>query len=206
MGRPREHGEKTRLALLGAAESLVAARGLDALSVRAMAADIGSSVRAVYSVFGSKHGLMVALAQRGFQLLMNEVDSVPLTGDPAADLVRAATLGFRPFVLGHPDLFKLLFIQSDIKIRPDVDDASEEAFGRLGARLERAGADGVVPDRPVAELGMEFHALCQGLATLELCGAMPPGQAERIWTHSFEDLVAGWRARAVATGTVARGE
>jgi len=56
MGRPREHDEATRAALLEAAERIVADRGPTALSVRAVAEAAGTSTRAVYSLFGSKDG------------------------------------------------------------------------------------------------------------------------------------------------------
>ena len=54
MGRPREHDEHTRVALLAAAEQLVAEGGPTQLSVRAVADAAGTSTRAVYSLFGSK--------------------------------------------------------------------------------------------------------------------------------------------------------
>ena len=67
MGRPREHDERTRAALREAAERLVAAGGPGALSVRAVAEEAGTTTRAVYSVFGSKEGLVVdALARDAF--------------------------------------------------------------------------------------------------------------------------------------------
>lgn len=196
MGRPREHDALTRLALLKAAESLVARGGLDAVSVRAVAEEIGTSVRAVYSVFGSKEGLIRGLAERGFQLLMNQVDSAPSTLDPATDLVAAALSGFRPFAIEHPDLFRLLFIWPGIDLGPDVGAAGKVAFGRLDARLESARLAGLLPDRPFSELRLEFHALCQGLASLELCGVIAGAPADRLWADSIDDLLTGWRARA----------
>lgn len=196
VGRPREHDARTRLALLDAAEALVARGGLDAVSVRAVADEIGTSVRAVYSVFGSKEGLIRGLAERGFQLLMDGVDSAPLTSDPATDLAAAAIRGFRPFAIEHPDLFRLVFVWSGIDLGPDVGAAGKVALRRLEARLESARAAGLLPERPSSELGLEFHALCQGLASLELCGAIARAQADRLWADSIDDLLTGWLARA----------
>jgi AcrR family transcriptional regulator len=203
VGRPREHDEGTRLVLLDAAEALVGRGGLEAVSVRAVADSAGTSVRAVYSLFGSKEGLVRALAQRAFELLMARVDSTGTTADPAADLASAALHGFRPFALDHPDLFRVAFVWGGVDLGPDVGEASARAFGRLAARIERARAAGLVPDRPVEELGCEFHALCQGLASLELCASMTGAQADRLWAHSVGDLMAGLRARAAAESAVA---
>ena len=70
MGRPREHDERTRAALLAAAERIVAEGGPAALSVRAVADAAGTTTRAVYSLFGSKDGLLVeALARDAFEFL-----------------------------------------------------------------------------------------------------------------------------------------
>jgi AcrR family transcriptional regulator len=205
VGRPREHGPQTRLALLDAAEALVARGGLEALSVRAVAEEIGSSVRAVYSVFGSKEGLIRGLAVRGFELLMEEVDSVPITADPTADLAGAAIKGFRPFALRHPDLFRLIFVGSRVDLGTGAGEASANAFGRLAARLEHAREARIVPDRPINELGLEFHALCQGLASVELCGLVSTTQADQMWTDSLKDLLAGWQGAATAPrGTAAQ--
>ena len=82
MGRPKEHDEATRAALLAAAERLIDEEGPDAASVRAVADQVGTSTRAVYSVFGSKQGLLEALATRFFEELQAATDAIPLTDDP----------------------------------------------------------------------------------------------------------------------------
>jgi AcrR family transcriptional regulator len=114
VGRPREHDDLTALALLDAAERLVAADGIEALSVRRVAGAVGTTTRAVYSVFGSKDGLVVALGARAFDLLRAAIDLVPATDDPAADLVEAGVGVFRRFVLQHPALFRLAVQQMEI--------------------------------------------------------------------------------------------
>lgn len=203
MGRPREHDAHTRVALLAAAEELIAKGGFDAVSVRAVAGQAGTSTRAVYSVLGSKHGLIRALAQRAFELLAEQVAAVPLTSDPVADLRSAAIDGFRRFVLDHPDLFRLAFVWSPVELGRDTADASSRALVGLTSRIERAQTVGALPERPVIELALEIHAICQGLAALELCGLLPGANEERIWTEAVGDLLTGLAARAVSdTSTV----
>ena len=88
MGRPREHDEHTRAALRAAAERLVADGGVAAFSVRAVADQAGTTTRAVYSLFGSKDGLLVdALAQGAFDYLTEGIDALGDTDDPVADLI-----------------------------------------------------------------------------------------------------------------------
>src|SRR5215212_9156269 len=88
VGRPQEHNEKTRAALRAAAERLVARGGAGAFSVRAVADEAGTTTRAVYTLFGSKDGLLIdALAQGAFEILADGIDDLPDTDDPVADLI-----------------------------------------------------------------------------------------------------------------------
>ena len=198
MGRPRLHDERTRAELLDAAEVIVGKDGIDALSVRSVAGNIGASTRAVYSVFGSKEALLGGLAERAFELLMDAVDAVPISDDPGFDLSQALVRGFRPFAVAHPDLFRLAFVWSPVQPGPGVLNASAAALTRLTGRIERAQGAGLLPKGDINQLVLELNAVCQGLASLELCGMLPGRDAERIWSDSVGDLLAGLRTRAGA--------
>ena len=45
--------------------------------------------------------------------------------------------------------------------------------------------------RTVRDATTQFHALCEGLAALELREALPPKDAERIWRDALTALIAG---------------
>jgi AcrR family transcriptional regulator len=185
------HGEQTRRALLSAAELLVAQNGVQALSVRAVADAVGTSTRAVYSVFGSKEALVRGLATHAFELLMQAVNAIPLTDDAVADLQACILFGFRPFALKHPDLFRLALVWSPVSPDATVFEASETALSRLQLRVERLGAAGVLGDRNVREVTFELAMVSNALANLEICG-MPPGvDADQIWRHTLSDIVRG---------------
>src|SRR5215475_13893329 len=89
VGRRKLHGEQTAEALLDTAERIVEADGIDALTVRRVADGAGTTTRAVYSLYGSKEGLIVALGLRAFDYLRTGLEARPQTADPAADLVDA---------------------------------------------------------------------------------------------------------------------
>src|SRR4051794_17905331 len=111
MGRPREHDAETAAALVDAAERVLQAQGLEALTVRRVATEVGTSTRAVYSLFGSKQGLVIALGQRAFEILGEGLEALPETDDPAADIVESGMLVFRRFALDHPSLFRMIALQ-----------------------------------------------------------------------------------------------
>jgi len=196
MGRPREHDETTRVALLDAAEALVAAGGPDAVSVRAVADAVGTSTRAVYSLFASKDGLLAALAQRAYELLTAAITRLPETDDPAADLVEAALTVFRPMAIEHPSLFRLAFLKAvpTLPLTSGTREASTVAFGLLCERFERLQAAGQLgAGRDVRGSAAVFNALCEGLATTELrvTGLLGPDPAA-AWRDAFATLVAGF--------------
>lgn len=195
MGRPREHDERTSVALLEAAERIVDEGGLEALSVRRVANEVSATTRAVYSLFGSKDGLVVALGIRAFGLLRDGIDALPVTNDAVGDLVEAGAVVFRRFALDHPVLFRLGVLK--VAVSPELAcqfrDAAEHALAGLHYRIGRLAEGGQLGTRGVADAACEFHALCEGLASIEL-RAMMPREGDRLWRDALRSLLMGWRA------------
>jgi AcrR family transcriptional regulator len=195
MGRPREHDDTTRLALLDAAERLVDEFGPDAASVRAVADAVGTTTRAVYSGFGSKRGLLEALATRLFEELSAAIDRLPLTDDPAADLVEAGVGAFRATALAHPSLYRLVFMRvvPDLELGAEFGKVARRAFEQLEVVVARLPLP--VTAQVVHERALAFHALTEGLASMELRGSMlDPARAAAIWREALEALVRGFYA------------
>jgi AcrR family transcriptional regulator len=195
MGRPRVHDERTERELLAAAEGLLAAGGVQALSLRQLAEAAGSTTRAVYSVFGGKEGLLRALFRQAFLALADDLDALPLSDDPAADLVAAGVPGFRGWARSHPDLFRLVFEASAPPVEAPDPDAGVQAFARLLARIRRCVEAGLLPAGREIEIGLSFHALCEGLGSLEARGRFPllAGQdPEGLWRSALTALVKGY--------------
>ena len=188
MGRPREHDERTAAALLAAAERAVQHGGIEALSVRGVAAEVGTTTRAVYSLYGSKDGLVAALAARPFELLREGLESVPVTDDAAADIV-AAALMYRRFSNEHPSLWALgvQYVPRSETVRVvawESLDLLKKKLGRLRLR-----------DRTVDQATLQFHALCEGMAAVERRAMPGISDWETMWRQAFEALVAGFAAQ-----------
>jgi AcrR family transcriptional regulator len=203
VGRRREHDDGTRAALRAAAERLVAGGGPAALSVRAVAAEAGTTTRAVYSLFGSKEGLVVdALAQSAFEFLADGVDKLVETDDPVADLVAVGVPVFRTLVLEHPALYRIAFqrIMPGLRAGPEVTAARALAHTRLHAKIQRVEDAGLLGTKTVLEAAVEFNAMLEGLANAELRGStlpiLPPGTEERTWRDALTTVVRGFAASA----------
>jgi AcrR family transcriptional regulator len=199
MGRPKQHDDTTREALLAAAENLVEQRGAGALSVRAVADEIGTSTRAVYSTFGSKDGLLGALAKRSFDMLRDAIAELPHTNDPARDLVQAALTVFRPMAVEHPSLFRIAFLRAapDVELGPEVSDAARAGYELLTERVQRLADAGLLGGRDVQVATHEFNAMCFGMSVMELVNPEQLGpDPQRAWRAAFQTLINGFRAPA----------
>lgn len=205
MARPRIHDETTGDELLHAAAALLREHGPEQLSVRQLAATAGTSHRAVYALFGSKQGLIDALAAHGYTDLARRVAAIPATHDPVADLVRAGTHGFRAFATTEPALFRLTFeeVSAQVLGEPRVRAAAGASYQALAHWVGRAREAGMVHDeRTDAQCCFAFHAACQGLASCELATWRPP-DGPGFWRgKSPEDLDEAWHdtLAAVVTG------
>ncbi len=191
------------MALLDAAEWLVAEEGLEALSVRGVARAAGATTRAVYSLFGSRDGLVVGLGIRAFNLLGEAIEALPATDSPASDVVRAGVTVFRRFALDHPVLFRLAVQQVAVPpaLGQEFRGAAERALEGLMSRIARLAETRQLGARSARKAACEFHALCEGLAALELRGAFSVTEGERIWNDALAALVAGWNSFELTWGS-----
>ena len=195
MGRPRQHDESTREALLAAAERIVETAGPGALSVRGVADAIGTTTRAVYSSFGSKDGLLNALAQRSFELLRDALSLLPETNDPLQDLIDAAVSVFRPMAIEHPAMFALAFLRAapDLELDSETQVAARAGLTLLRQRVQRLADADLLGGRDVTIATAQFNAMCQGMATTELRnGAFLGRYPKQSWQSAFEALVNGF--------------
>jgi AcrR family transcriptional regulator len=197
VGRPKVHDQQTAALLLRRAERIVEAEGLPALSLRRLADETGVSSRAVYSLFGSKDGLVAALGARAFEWLGAAVAAAPLTDDAAADLVEAGANAFRRLATEHVALFQIGVQGSwSPEVCEPIVAAANDAWQHLLARTKRLEAANQLGSRSAQEAAVEFHAMCEGLAVIEIRGQLTSmtngADAEAVWRRSLSALVAGF--------------
>jgi AcrR family transcriptional regulator len=191
VGRRREHHEGTATALLDAAERIVAAGGMHALVLRDLAREAGTTTRAVYSLFGSKVGLLSALGERAFNLLQEGIEALPASDRPSDDLVEVALI-FRRFALEHPALFSIAFHDADPAIWPRFRAAAVDALAVLDKRFDPLADANLLGGRSVAEASTQFRALGEGIAWTELRGNPLPPEPERFWRNAFHAMITGF--------------
>ncbi len=204
MGRPREHNEQTRGELRASAERLLAQGGPAALSVRAVADEAGTTTRALYSVFGSKDGLVDALAQTAFEFLFTEIDALPESDDPANDLVDVGLKVFRRLVREHPALYRIAFqrVVPGLRAGRELTAARQRALQQLHRKIGRLDEAGLLGHTSVPAATVAFEAVMEGLANAELRGGtlpiLPEGEEERAWHQALVTVIRGFRKGGAA--------
>ena len=157
------HGDLSRAAL-DAAIGIVEAKGLERLSLRAVAAKVGVTAMALYRHFADKAALLSAIGKHGFTMLGQRLDEVASDGKPV-DVLTAWGVAYVRFAGEHPDLYHLMFSapptwQSPAD-RAALPDRPDTAFGRLTALMRTA-----LPPEDVDYAVLSAWSFVHGLATL----------------------------------------
>lgn len=164
---PDYHHGDLRRTLLSLAADHVARSGPAALSLRVLAAEAGVSHAAPRHHFGSKEGLLTALAAEGYSLLADELAAA---ADAGGDFAEVGVIYLR-FCLDHPGHFAVMFDPDLVDMAdPGLMAARRDAFARL-----QSGASTLEDDRALedgeAALAAAW-ALMHGLVVLDRSGAL----------------------------------
>jgi AcrR family transcriptional regulator len=201
MGRPREHDEATRERLLEAAERLSAEQGFEALTVRGVAQEAGTSTRAVYALFASKRGLEQALHQAMFTRLNDLLQGRERSADPRDDVLVQA-LAYRRWAVERPERYALAmhrFVGKHSRPRSEEGLAvSRAALGELRRGVQRCRDAGLLRDDiELEDLVTSMRATVHGLAEFENLGLLGP-EPEKQWRIAVSALLEGYMQEDVA--------
>lgn len=193
--RPKVHDAALRLRLLERAGATLSTRGLGALSLRTLAADVGTSTTAVYALFGGKPGLLAALHAEAFARLGARLAAVPLGAGPVEDLV-ALGRAYRDAALADPHFYEVMF--------SGALPADERWWAVAAPMLQpvadvvaRAAAGGVLrPDLDPVTVSLALWAMVHGLVSLHLRGLHPAGAPApgSVVDVAVRAAVTGWLA------------
>lgn len=174
MGRPRRYDDRLRRRLLNLASETISAGGVDALSVRTLAEHAGTTTAAIYTLFGSRHALVDAVASEGLARFESHLRAVPRTADPGADLL-ALGVAYRTSALAEPNFYRVMF--SPAGLRSGAHSLTEPTFEILRSAVERLHPD--LTEQQVELQAVRAWGLVHGLVSLELGGLLPGTEAEQ---------------------------
>jgi AcrR family transcriptional regulator len=178
-----------RRELLDAAAEAVARDGPGALSLRALARQVGVSHAAPAHHFGDKIGLFTALATEGFVELGEAVTAATTGGPDTTSALVAGGVAYVRFATERRGHFEVMW-RTDLLHLGDVDylTAASGAFESLRAAVHRAQHQGWCAGGDTAELTIAAWAVVHGLASLHNAGILPMVTSGRAPTELAETI------------------
>lgn len=200
------HGD-LRNAVIEHSLKLLEEHGVDALSLRIVARDLGVSQPAPYHHFADRNELLAALAAKGFERLASGLQSVPAdprerTETALSDGIAALMRGYVRFAQHRPHLFRVMFSRpaADRVASPELKKAAGESFRALARQVDALlNAAGI--DSGAQHAAATIWSLQHGLASLVLDGGT---SAEASETLAHADSIILDSAETVALGLLVR--
>jgi AcrR family transcriptional regulator len=193
----RYHHGDLRAALIARATEVIATGGVDALSLRELARDIGVSHGAPGRHFPDKQALLDAVALNGFGRLRDVLlDALRRRGsDPFADQLVSLATAYVQFATGQPSLLAVMFAAKHRRQAPaELRSAVDETFAAPLQAVRDAQARGEVAAGPVDEFGTAILSTMHGYAALVAGGLLTPDDTAEL-TTTIRLLVDGLRPR-----------
>ncbi len=173
------HGD-LKATLLKAANRLLADKGVDALSLRSIATEVGVSHMAPYAHFKNKSELFKAVAANGFKQLAERLEQIHWKSNKSNELVLLYGVAYIKFATNHPQLYKLMLNQTNPSQSPNTDsdqnllsiseNTLREASRKPYTLLREGFAQNESDDNKVKIQAQGAWALVHGLASLLITG------------------------------------
>lgn len=192
--RSYHHGD-LRAELLSRAEATLRESGVDGLSLRGLARDIGVSHGAPTRHFKDKQALLDALAVSGFERLGAAIESI----DAAASIggrVRAMARVYLRFATENAALLAVMFARRHSPAATEaMTQAVDRAFAAPVALIAEAQARGEVVAGDPRRIALSAVAALQGLATFVGSGVVTVETADELLDETTRHMLDGLRPR-----------
>jgi AcrR family transcriptional regulator len=163
--------EPTRMRIFAAARDLFDAEGLNGLSMRRIADDVGITPMAIYRHYADKDALIDALMLDGFAAW--EARACAIAARDPWRWLAALSDAFLDFALSEPRRYEAAFLLPARHARRFPDDFAagrSPVVSMAYARIEEARAKGYFGAAPAAEIGLAVAALGQGFVSMYRAG------------------------------------
>jgi AcrR family transcriptional regulator len=184
-----------RQRLIDAAERLFAAHGLEAVTMRQLAGELGVSPMTPYRYFADKDAILAAVRARAFNRHADALEAAHAAAATGLERSDAVGRAYVRFALEHPEAYKLMFDveQPNAQTYPDLVAAGERSRATMTAHLRGLIDSSVLQGDPDL-IGHMFWSALHGAIQLQLAHMLkPPYDAERLCAELMRALWAGLR-------------
>ena len=159
--------------VVDAAVELLRRDGIESLSLRRVAGDLGVTAMALYRHVEDVNDLVVAILDRGFSVFRDRLRAAAPADDPRQAVVSTAA-AFWDFSTDHGTYFELMFLTrrlpGGLDDRRAVERITAESFDILVERVEAARKAGAIRSGHPRETAGELLALAVGTVALHRTG------------------------------------
>lgn len=188
--RAYHHGD-LREQLLRRAEQTLRETGVEKLSLRQLARDVGVTHNAPSRHFRDKQALLDALAQSGFERLGAAYRAADLDGAFVERFHRMARVYLR-FAVDNPALLTLMFARKHSPTAgAEMAAAVQQAFTVPMTLTAEAQARGEIVAGDPMRIGMSVAVALQGLASFVISGLVTPDVADELLEETVTHLTRG---------------
>ncbi|MRH88542.1 TetR family transcriptional regulator [Nocardia sp. SYP-A9097] len=185
--RERARAEITR-EIADAARRQLAESGAAALSLRAIARELGMVSSALYRYFPSRDELLTALIIEAYNAIGEAVENAVATGDTPRAQWRAAAAAVRHWAIGHPHEYALLYgspVPGYQAPQDTIQPASRVPIAALGIVVKAWESGTLVPEAG----GMSAELTAQSTEIgAQIAPGLPPESVARTvvaWTQLY---------------------
>jgi AcrR family transcriptional regulator len=194
--RPYHHGN-LREALLAQAERTVRERGIQDLSLRELAREVGVSHAAPRRHFADRQALLDALAEAGFARLGTELrKAVDSAGEDFEARLQATAAAYVRFATRDAALLELMFAGKHREESGALHEAADRAFSVLLELIAQGQAQGALEPGEPERVGLVLFATVQGIAALVTGGMVADEQVDGLVADAVAHFLRGSRAAA----------
>jgi AcrR family transcriptional regulator len=194
--RPYHHGN-LRAALLEQAARTVRDRGVQDLSLRELAREVGVSHGAPRRHFPDRQALLDALAESGFERLGAELrTTVDGAGDDFQARLQATATAYVRFATRDAELLELMFAGKHREQSGALHEAADRAFAVILELIEQGQAEGALERGEPERVGLVLFATIQGVAALVTGGMVEAGQLDELVADATAHFLRGSRTLA----------
>ena len=159
----------TKGMLVTAAARLLDEGGLSAVTLRAVAGEVGISHNAPYRHFSARSDLLSGVAQADFEYLAGAFTDQHLNADPYDALFKATNALIR-YARNHSARYQLLFSENVLVPDDALRVAARASFDAFSNLVRRAQGDGSLHRAHTDDLTGLIYATLHGAIELELSG------------------------------------
>lgn len=190
----RYHHGELRSALLAAALQVLERDGPSALSLRALAREVGVSPMAPYHHFPDRMALLAAVATAGFERLQQRKLDTGAAHASTRDALVAGAANYVHFILDNPKLYRLMKGPefADRARYPELHQSAAAPAKALLMLVAKLLTEHEKQAPTTLQGSLMLWGLAHGIGTLALDGQLPIKDAANLAQGGAAALIDGW--------------